>query len=92
MSFVTGFPEMNLYFFHVKKQASGYVTNGESEVKVLVTQLCPTLCGPMDCSLCPWNSPGQNTGVLTQGSNLGLLHYTQIICCLSHQGSRKDIM
>ena len=27
----------------------------------------PTLCNPMDCSppelLCPWNSPGQNTGV-----------------------------
>ena len=25
-----------------------------------VTQLCPTLCDPMDC---PWNSPGQNTRV-----------------------------
>ena len=25
-----------------------------------VTQLCPTLCDPMDY---PWNSPGQNTGV-----------------------------
>ena len=33
----------------------------ESEVKVLVAQLCPTLCHPMDYS--PWNSPGQNTGV-----------------------------
>ena len=29
-------------------------------VCVKVTQLCPTLCDPMDC---PWNSPGQNTGV-----------------------------
>ena len=34
----------------------------------LVTQLCPTLCNPMDCSLlcprllCPWDSPGKNTG------------------------------
>ena len=28
--------------------------------KVEVTQLCPTLCNPMDC---PWNSPGKNTGV-----------------------------
>ena len=51
-------------------------------------QSCPTLCDPMDCSparlLCPWDSPGQNTGVgwhallqgifLTQGSNLRLLH------------------
>ena len=56
-------------------------------------QSCPTLCNPMDCStpgssvwqptrvLCPWDSPGKNTGVgcqallqgifPTQGSNLG---------------------
>ena len=31
------------------------------------TQLCPTLCDPMDCKStrlrCPWNSPGNNTGV-----------------------------
>ena len=43
------------------------------EVKMLVSQLCPTLCDPMDCSphptpptprlLCPWNSPSKNTGV-----------------------------
>ena len=31
-------------------------------------QSCPTLCDPMDCSLpgfslCPWDSPGKNTGV-----------------------------
>ena len=52
-----------------------------------VTQSCPTLCNPMNCSLpgflCPWDSPGRNTGVgchfllqeifPTQGSNLGLL-------------------
>ena len=47
--------------------------------------------------LCPWNSPGKNTGVdslsvfqgifLTQGSNLGLLHSRQILYRLSHQGS-----
>ena len=34
---------------------------------VSVPQLCPTLCDPMDCSppgsVCPWNSPGKNTGV-----------------------------
>ena len=30
------------------------------EVKVKVSQSCLTLCDPMDC---PWNSPGQNTGV-----------------------------
>ena len=48
-------------------------------MKVLVSQLCLTLCNSMDCSLWPWNSPGKNTGVgsnsllqgifLTQGSN-----------------------
>ena len=44
---------------------------------------------------CPWNSPGKNTGVHsllqvifpTQGSNLDLLHYRQILCHLSHQGN-----
>ena len=50
-------------------------------VKVLVTQLCLTLCDSMDYTrlLCPWDSPGKNTRVgchsllqgifLTQGSN-----------------------
>ena len=33
---------------------------------MLVAQLCPTLCDPMDAEeparlLCPWNSPGKNT-------------------------------
>ena len=51
-------------------------------------QWCPTLCNPVDSTahprlLCPWDSPGKNTGVgchlflqgifLTQGSNLRLL-------------------
>ena len=31
-------------------------------MKVKVAQSCPTLCNTMDCS--PWNSPGQNTGVV----------------------------
>ena len=47
--------------------------------------------------LCPWNSPGKNTGVgcyfllqgmfLNQGLNLGLLHCRQILYHLSHEGS-----
>ena len=47
--------------------------------------------------LCPWASPGKNTGVgchslargifLTQGLNPGLLHYRQILYHLSLQGS-----
>ena len=62
-----------------------------------VAPLCLTLWELMDCHLCPWNSPGKNTGVcchfllwgifLTQGSNLGLSHCRQIAYHLSHQGS-----
>ena len=69
----------------------------------IIAQSCPTLCDPMECSplklLCPWDSPGNNTGVgshsflqgifLTQESNPGLLHCRQILYCLSHQGSPK---
>ena len=61
-----------------------------------VAQSYPTLCDPMDC---PWNSPGQNTGVgsfslfqgifPTQGSNPGLPHCRQILYQLSHQGSPR---
>ena len=49
--------------------------------------------------LCPWNSPGQNTGVschsllqeifLTQRSNPGLHHCRRILYSLSYQGSQK---
>ena len=47
--------------------------------------------------LCPWDSPGKNTGLgchaclqgifPIQGSNPGLLRCRQILYCLSHQGS-----
>ena len=46
--------------------------------------------------LCPWDSPGENTGVgchlllqrifLTQELNLGLLHCRQILYQLSYEG------
>ena len=57
-------------------------------VLCLITQSCPTFFNPMDCGpprlLCPWDSPGKNTGVgchfllqgifPTQGSNPGFPH------------------
>ena len=67
------------------------------KVKVLVTQLCPTLCDPMDCS-----PPGSSVyeifqarilervlqGIfLTQGLNPGRLHCRHILYHLSHQGT-----
>ena len=50
--------------------------------------------------LCPWNSPGKNTGVaslsllqgifLTQGWSLGLLHCRQILYHLSTRESESE--
>ena len=65
----------------------------------LVTQLCLTLCKPHGLYptrlLCPWDCPGKNTRVgfhsllqsifLTQVSNPGLLHYKQILYCMSYR-------
>ena len=68
-------------------------------MKVSVTQLCLTLCDPMDCSpprllSLSMEFSGKKTGVgcrsllqgifPTQSSNLGLLHYKQILYHLSH--------
>ena len=72
-------------------------------VPCLVAQFCPTLCGPMDCSLLGSSvhrdSPGKNTWVgchallqgifPTQGMNPGLVHCRQILYLLSHQGSLR---
>ena len=69
------------------------------EVKVLVTQLCPTLCDPMDYSSpgssvhrilqerileCPFSEHLQRT-FLTQRSNPGLPHCSQTLHWPSHQ-------
>ena len=72
---------------------------GLHSVSVLVAQLCPTLCKPMDRSFCPWNSPVKNTGVgchslfqgifLMPGENPGLPHCKQIRYHLSHQGNPR---
>ena len=70
----------------------------------LVTQLCPTLCDPMDCSppgsSIHGNSLGKNTGVgchgllqgifPTQELNWDLLHCRQILYQLSYQGSPRE--
>ena len=70
-------------------------------MKVKVTQLCLTLCNPMDWLYSPWNSPGQNTGVGSlsllqgvlpnQGLTPGLPHCRWILYQLSHQGSPNNI-
>ena len=75
------------------------------EVKVLITQSCPTLCDPMDCGQ-PGSSVHRisqtgNTGVgsyslfqgifPTQGSNPCLLHWQADSLALNHQGSSMNI-
>ena len=82
-------------------QGACKLTQGRQCCAVLcsVTQLCLTLCDPMDCSLpgsfVHGDSPGQNTGVgchallqgifLTQGSNPGLPYCRLILYQLSYQ-------
>ena len=69
-------------------------------MKVKVTQLCPTLCDPMDCGppgssvhgihqarILEWVAISFSRVFPTQGLNLGLLHCRQILYYLSHQGS-----
>ena len=72
--------------------------NEHVNVNVKVTQLCLTLCDPVDCNS-PWDSPGQNTAVgslsllqgifPTQELNLGLPHYRWILYQLSHKGNPR---
>ena len=69
------------------------------DFKELIRYSCPALCDSIDYSprlLCPWNSPGENTGVdmhsliqgifPTQRFSLGLLHCRQILYYLNHEG------
>ena len=79
-----------------------------SMLRCMHAQSYLTLWNPMDCKptrlLCPWDSPGRNTGVgchillqgifPTQGSNLhllSLLHCRQILYCLSPWGTGTKI-
>ena len=65
-----------------------------------VTQLCSTLCDPMECSppdSCPWDSPGKNTEVgchdllqgifPAQGLNQHHLHWQVDSLPLCHLGN-----
>ena len=69
----------------------------KTEVLVLVAQSCLTPCNPW--LLCPWNSPGKNTGVgchsllqgifPNQGSNPRSPELQTDSLCFNHQGSPK---
>ena len=69
---------------------------------MFVTQSCPTLCDPIECSLpvssvhgifqariLEWVAIIFSRDLPHPGLNSGLLHYRQILYCLSHQGSPR---
>ena len=71
----------------------------ESENRSVVSDSLPPYGLQPTRLLCPWNSPGQSTGVgnlfllqwifPTQGSNPGLLHCRQILYQLSHREDQE---
>ena len=80
-----------------------YTSKGWIVLLFLVAKLCLTLLWPHvlqpTCLLCPWDSPGKNTGVgcnfllqgifPTQGLDLCLLHWRADSLPLTHQGSPR---
>ena len=70
-----------------------------SERESEVTQSCPTLCNPMDCSLPCSSVHGIFQAWILEWVaisfssrwNLGLLHCRQMLYCLSYQGSLERI-
>ena len=77
-------------FCNKKEKKNGAVEN-RKRVHSKSVKLCPTFCDPMDCIarlLCPWDSPGKNTGVgfhfLLKGSFLPR-DRTCILCLLNWQ-------
>ena len=77
---------------------SGYFAVKNENLSVVSHILQPHWLWPARF-LCPWNSPGKNTGVgscsllqgifQTQGSDPGLQHCRWILYCLSQQGSPR---
>ena len=68
-------------------------------VYVLVAQLCPPLCDPMDClvhgilqaKILEWVAFPFSMDLPAQGSNLGLPNCRQILYLLSHQRSLRAL-
>ena len=82
----------------INNQENMMVKNSKCIHSVMSSSLQPHGQHPVRL-LCPWNSPGKNTGVgfhfllqgifLTQGLNPGFLHGRQILFYPSHQESTQ---
>ena len=90
-------PSLNTYLALSDMLPNTWESEGKSVSHSVVSDsLWPLGLQPIRL-LCPWNSSGKNTGVvshsllqgifLTQGSNPVLLHCRQILYLLSHQGN-----
>ena len=90
----------------VQTQISVFLSKAHVCVCVCVCVSCSVVSGSLRFHglqparlVCPWNSPGKNTGVgshtllqgisPTQRLNLDFLHFRQILYHLSHQGRLK---
>ena len=92
-----------MFFANIKHSSWHKVVIKITPRVCLVTQLCPIVCDPMDCSppgsSVHEDSPDKNTGVgslsllqgifPTQRSSSGLPHCRWIFYHLSHQGRQK---
>ena len=90
--------------FTKKQHKSAHITNKSQENErsvnhsVVSNSLQPHGLQPTRF-LCPWHFPGKNIGVgshsllqgifSTQGSKTCLLHYRQVLYCLSQQGTQS---
>ena len=97
LNFLFKAPSPNKSYCRLRFQHMNLGVGSESEShSVVSSSLQPHGLWPTRL-LCPWNSPGKNTGAgchfllqgifPTQRLNLGLLHCRQIVYHLNHQGS-----
>ena len=89
-------PALQAHSLPLSHQGSTPAQIGSVSCSVLSDSLQPHGVQPVRL-LCPWNSPGKNTGlgrhsrlqeiIPTQGLNPDLPHCRQILYCLNHQGT-----
>ena len=94
----------NLYAEYITENAR--LHEAQAGIKIEVSQSFPTICNQwaVACTklLCPWNSPGKNTGVgcqfllqgifTTQGSSPSPLHCQADSLPLSHLGNLMEML
>ena len=68
-------------------KAKAPLPSTQNHMHAKLLQSCPTLCSPMDCSLCPWDSSGKNIGVDCHALLQGIFPMQRLnphLLCLLH--------